>query len=309
MARLLLLTAIVLIAATLLMALWRWLPHGLSRPRPDDTRRSAPTGLLLFLLPAPVALAAAITLARGQVTPFLGDAIGYGLFLTGALLVRRGLRADVATQLRLWPLRAAVALPLKTAGGAMIALATGITTWLGVGHHPVIAIAYAGVALLGCHLAYGLDLPQRQAHDARQEPGQAPDRHTRTTLAEAARTIGAIEQASRDIHQPELEGRLQRIAGLARAILALLEEDPRDVRRASKFLNVYLDGVQSVVSGYARTHDRVDAPALDERFRRALITIEDVFQEQQQTLLASDVDALDVQLEVLTEQLKREGII
>ncbi len=70
---------------------------------------------------------------------------------------------------------------------------------------------------------------------------------------------------------------------------------------------VYLEGVERVVQGYAKTHARVAAPDLDERFRHALITIEDAFQEQQQRLLESDVEDLDVQIEVLTQQLKREG--
>jgi 5-bromo-4-chloroindolyl phosphate hydrolysis protein len=128
-------------------------------------------------------------------------------------------------------------------------------------------------------------------------------------LAQADHSIVAIEQASRDIRQPELDGRLRRIAELARAILNQLEDDPRNLRRARKFLNVYLDGVQGVVEDYAKIHNRIAAPALDERFRHALITVESVFREQQQILLESDVDQLDVKIEVLTQQLKREGII
>jgi len=81
------------------------------------------------------------------------------------------------------------------------------------------------------------------------------------------------------------------------------------IRNPSNRLRVSLDGVQRVVEGYVRTHGRIAAPQLEERFRHALVTIEDAFQAQQQTLLQSDLDDLDVQIEVLTEQLKREGII
>ena len=96
---------------------------------------------------------------------------------------------------------------------------------------------------------------------------------------------------------------------LAGDILKLLEEDPRDLRRARKFLNVYLDGAQKVTEGYAKTHARVAAPDLDDNFRRVLVTIEEVFQEQQQKLLETDITDLDVQIEVLATQLKREGVI
>jgi hypothetical protein len=40
-----------------------------------------------------------------------------------------------------------------------------------------------------------------------------------------------------------------------------------------------------------------------------LITIEDVFAEQERKLLETDLMDLDVQIEVLAKQLKREGIV
>jgi hypothetical protein len=294
MTRLLLLGAFALIAAMVAMLLWQRLTNGPSRQRADAAQPSSASGWLLFLLPLPVAVAAAVSLAQGQLVALLGNTLGYGLFLGGALLVRRGLLSAGKSSAAAWP--------IKTSGSALVSLATGITAWLGVGHHPAIAVAFGLVALLGCYLTYGFDL---QASRRALGIGQ----QDRTTLTQAERSIAAIEQASRDIEQPELDARLRRIAELARAVLNRLEDDPRDLRRARKFLNVYLDGVKSVVEGYAKTHGRVDAPELDERFRHALITVEDAFREQEQTLLESDVDQLDLQIEVLTQQLKREGII
>lgn len=89
----------------------------------------------------------------------------------------------------------------------------------------------------------------------------------------------------------------------------MLEQDPRDLRRARKFLNVYLDGARQVTQGYAKTHGRMTTPELEDSFRRVLTTIEEVFAEQQQKLLEADVTDLDVQIEVLTTQLKREGVV
>jgi hypothetical protein len=294
MRRLLLLTVIVLIVIGLAMLLWRRLLNNANRQQPDAARASSKSAWLLFLLPLPVAVAAVVSLAQGQLVALLGNSIGYGLFLSGALLVRRGVLSAGKASVAGWP--------MKTLGAVLVALATGTTAWLGVGHHPVIAIIFALLALLGCYLTYGFDLKH-----GRRIPGIG--KQARLTLSHAERSIAAIEQASRDIEQPELEARLRRIAELASAILGRLQEDPHSLRRARKFLNVYLDGVKSVVEGYAKTHALVIAPELDERFRNALITVEDAFREQQQRLLDSDLDDLDVQIEVLTEQLKREGIV
>ncbi|HRZ53444.1 MAG TPA: 5-bromo-4-chloroindolyl phosphate hydrolase, partial [Candidatus Contendobacter sp.] len=54
-------------------------------------RFPSPKGVLMFLLPLPVLFAAIAALARGNLSGLLGNAAGYGLFLAGALLLRRGL--------------------------------------------------------------------------------------------------------------------------------------------------------------------------------------------------------------------------
>ncbi|HRY15171.1 MAG: 5-bromo-4-chloroindolyl phosphate hydrolysis family protein [Candidatus Competibacteraceae bacterium] len=305
MGRFLLLAGVALIPFT---ALFLFIKHTIQtmaeRYRLPSGEFPSTKGFLMFLLPLPVLAAALMSLAQGQLGPLIGDAAGYGLFLAGALLLRRGLLSEGEYDRR----RIAKApWPLKTLGSGLIALATGITAWLGVGHHPAIGGAFALVALLGCYLCYGFD--PRAAKRFTDSAGVDVTEQVLQALEQAERTIAAIEEAARDIRNAELNTRLRRIAQLARDILKMLEEDPRDLRRARKFLNVYLDGAQKVTEGYAKTHSRVAAPELDDNFRRVLVTIEEVFQEQQQKLLESDITDLDIQIEVLTTQLKREGVI
>jgi 5-bromo-4-chloroindolyl phosphate hydrolysis protein len=271
------------------------------------TGSTAPISLkaaLMFILPLPVLIAAVISMANGMLVPMVGNAIAYLLFFAGAWLLWRGLVAEAGYERRLI---AKTPRPLKTFGSALIGLGTGLTAWLGVGHHAGIAVGFGLVALLGCLLFYGRD--PRTAKRVTSTSGLDTTDQVLAALAQAERSIAEIEQSSRDIRQTELRGRLERIARLAREILTLLEEDPRDLRRARKFLNVYLDGVQRVVGGYAKTHRRAASPDLDVNFRRVLENIEEVFQEQRQKLLETDIMDLDVQIEVLTNQLKREGLI
>lgn len=301
MKRLLLLLILLVIAAALLALLWR-LFSGQTPTRAEvreDARANGPPEWPLFVLPLPAAAAALIALVRGQLGLLVGDVLGYGLMLGGALLIRRAL-ADGASGMgaaawwRRWP--------PKTIGAVLVALGSGVTAWLGAAHHPGIAVAFTAVTLLGLHFVYGLDLSL-----PRRPEGMAS--HGAVSLRRAARSIAAIEQASRSIQQPELDARLTGIAGLAREIIQRVQDDPRDLWRARKFLNVYLDGTQRVVEGYARTHGQVAAPELDQRFRHALETVEHAFREQRQVLLERDVEDLDVQIEVLTRQLEREGIL
>jgi 5-bromo-4-chloroindolyl phosphate hydrolysis protein len=304
MIRVLLLVAIATAIVILIAVIRSKLVGTDNRRRAIEGQPNPAKGLLMFLLTLPVLAAAVVAMARGLLVPMIGNAVGYGLFLGGAWLLWRGLVAEAVYRRRLV---AKAPWPLKTVGGGLIGLGTGLTAWLGVGHHPGIAFAFGLVALLGCRLFYGVD--PGAAKRVTAASGLDTTDQVLSALTQAEHSIAAVEQSSRDIRQPELNHRLRRVAALAREILTLLEEDPRDLRRARKFLNVYLDGVQRVVEGYARTHQRAASPDLDANFRRVLTSIEEVFQEQRQKLLESDIMDLDVQIEVLTSQLKREGLL
>ncbi len=304
MIRVLALVAILAAIAVLILVIRSKLLGTAARERSVANRPNPAKGLLMFLLTLPVLLAAVVAMARGLLMPMVGNAVAYGLFLGGAWLLWRGLVSEGAYERRFV---AKTPWPLKASGGVLIGLGTGLTAWLGVGHHPGIAFAFGVVALLGCRLFYGGD--PGAAKRVTAASGLDTTDQVLAALAQAERSIAAVEQSSRDIRQPELHQRLRRVAALAREILTLLEEDPRDLRRARKFLNVYLDGVQRVVEGYAKTYQRAASPDLDANFRRVLTSIEEVFQEQLQKLLESDIIDLDVQIEVLTSQLKREGLL
>lgn len=300
MKRLLLVLLLVAVVA-ILVVLWRRL-SGRGKPKKDQVARLAANqpDWPLFVLPLPAAVAALVALVGGHLGMLLGDLIGYGLMLGGALLVRLGLGdGRAAIGVARWR-----HLPPKNSGALLLALGSGITAWLGAGHHPGIALAFALLTLLGLHLVFGLDLSLKRR--LRRPPGLGAQ--GAASLREAAHAIAAIEQARLEIRQPELDTRLAKITALAQQILERVEDDPRDLWRARKFLAVYLEGVQRVVEGYAKTHGRIAAPELDQRFRHALETIEAAFREQHQVLLERDVEDLDIQIEVLTQQLEREGI-
>jgi 5-bromo-4-chloroindolyl phosphate hydrolysis protein len=187
----------------------------------------------------------------------------------------------------------------------VVALATALTAWAGAGHSLPIALAFGWGAFAAFVLLYGLD-PRRQTSVIETRHGNV-ERVTEA-LQQAEQKILTIEQARSQISQPELNQRLTRIVALARDILAEIARDPRDLRRARKFLNTYLDGAQRVVAGYAEAHVNGRTHPLETNFRRILVTIEEVFEQQYQRLLNNDLRDLDIQMEVLETQLKREGL-
>lgn len=263
--------------------------------------RWSPRGYLLYVLALPLIPAALIALLRGNVAVLVTELAAIGLLNGGAWLVRQGIKRELDMRRRFerGP-------PWKALGYAATVLGVFVVSHLLIGNGIAFAAIVAALAGLGCVLAYGTDAPA--ARLAIPAGSDYSSEEAITMLADAEERVDGLERAASTIRNAEIRARLRDIAALARQILAELANDPRDLRRARKFLNVYLDGAVRVTENYARTHPQTQSGELEERFRAVLVTIERVFAEQQQKLLANDVLDLDVQIEVLKTQLEREGV-
>lgn len=261
----------------------------------------SPRGYLLYILALPLIPAALIAVLRGNVEILLVEVGAIALLNGGAWLVRLGIKRDLDGRPRFG--RTA---PFKSIGYLATVAGVFVVSSLLVGQSLVFAAIIAALAGVGCVLAYGTDASAQQLVVA---PGSDyTSAEASAMLAEAAKRVDGLERAAAGIRDGEITTRLRRIVELARAILADLAQDPRDLRRARKFLNVYLDSAMRVSESYARTHAQASNTELESRFRNVLVTIEQVFGEQQQKLLENDVLDLDVQIEVLKTQLEREGV-
>jgi hypothetical protein len=258
-------------------------------------------GLLLYLLPLPLVPALLVSLLRGDLGQIVGELAALAGCWGAAALARRGLREESVFRHRRIARRPA---PRKTLAAALLGASVAGGAHFAVGHAwPLAALLGAG-AVAGFVLAYGLDPFGAKRPPA--ELGRDADEVLRT-LEEAEGRIRGLEAASRRIPSGELAERLERIGGLARSVVDLLEEDPRDLRRARRFLNVYLSGAQQVSERYASARPHATTPELEARFRGVLATIESVFEEQRRHLLEDELLDLDVQIEVLSRQLGREA--
>jgi hypothetical protein len=269
----------------------------------------------LRLLPVMLALPVLLALAGGRPRQALAGVAAIALLLLAGSLMRRGLDQAAAYDGRAI---AKAPRPLKTLAGLAVAAAAFVFGWwgidgglLGLGGEP--SLLEAGVfgllAFVGSRLAYGPD-PRRDKGISAELAARSGLR-TETVvaaIAEAEAKLSDIEAAAGMLHSIELKARLRRIVDQGRLIVRLLEHDPRDLSRARRFLVTYLDGTRDVVRKYAaQQRDLADTP-LGESFRRVLTTIEQVFLEQEEVLKRHDALDLDVQIEVLETQLKREGV-
>lgn len=261
--------------------------------------------ILLYILPVPLLLVVISALLQGSFTRLVFAVLSLGLIWMSAWFLQRGARFEWEARRRKWarptriPWRFSAA--VFAAGAALI-----ITTFL-IGHNLFVALIVGAAAFAGVVLTYGFD-PQYDKNKDVSRFGVSTEEIVEA-LDEAEQNLEQIESSSATITNRELKIRLGRIVDKTRGVLSLIEEDPKDLRRARKFLKVYLTGARDVTRQYARTHQNQDNQVLEQNFRNVLESIENVIEEQHQKLLENDVLDLDVKIEVLEAQLKHEGII
>ncbi len=262
-------------------------------------------GVLLFVLPLPLVWVAIQSLLGGESNRLLASLAALGLLWSGAIINRKGLQAEAEFRRR--RIASASGTPRKTLAALLVAAGTFIAmAFLGGGNDFIVSVVAGVLAAFGCTLHYGAD--------PRGSKGVKTGSHGFTTeeiveaLSSAQEKIDAIDTASSKIPNSELGQRLRRITEKAREIIAVIEDDPGDLRRARKFLNTYLDGARKVTEGFAKTAHNDTEGVLEQNFRNVLETIESTFTEQHEKLLHDDVFDLDVQIEVLKTQLEKEGV-
>lgn len=276
------------------------------RYRADRVKAWTGGGWLLFILPLPLLPALLPALLQGKVGLSLSLLAAIALLYGGALLTRWGLASERDYKNR--KVAKAPRLPMKLLGALAIAGGTGFCSLSVLGQGLLFALFLSLLTLLGFYLTYGIDPRRDKGFELKGSFGYTTEEVVEA-IEEAQEKISGIMDTARRLPNPELKQRLTRISKMAQKIIEVIEEDPRDLRRARKFLNVYLDGAHQVATGFLKTHARSRSKELESNFRNVLVTIEDVFTEQHQKLLENDVQDLDVKIEVLATQLKHEGVV
>ncbi len=261
----------------------------------------------LYLLPAPLLAKAFFELiVHGRYGAFVISLALFTLFVYGATLVRRGMRNSLEFASR--KVAHARGAPLKTMGGIVMGIAAALTGWLAAGLGPAPAVAIGLGAWLGVFLAFGPD--PRGAKGIGADAGVTAA-EVAEALGEARAKLAAIEAGAKAIVGATayvLRQKLRGVVAAANKVLTQIEDDPRDLRRARKFLNVYLDGAKTVTENYAATSAKAPSPEMEARFGALLDDMEKTFTEQHKRLLENDTLDLDAQIEVLQTRLTREGL-
>ena len=269
-------------------------------PRPFDGKRPSKVGArsnLLFFAAIPLAWKA----FQAPPTVMAGYLAALGALMAAAFMTREGLKAEEAYDARKVARRPA--LPRKILGSILTALGLGLVGWFGWG--PAEAALFAILGGILHPMAFGIDPLKSKGFDGADTFQQ--DRVARA-VEEAEKHLDAMRGAVARAADRTLEARLERFTTTARAMFRTVEEDPRDLTAARKYLGVYLLGARDAtvkfIDIYARSRD-AEARA---KWVALLDDLEQNFAARNETLLIEDKTGLDIEIDVLRERLAREGI-
>jgi 5-bromo-4-chloroindolyl phosphate hydrolysis protein len=236
------------------------------------------------------ALALAITLLAG------------GAIFAGAVATREGLKAEAAWEARKVARRPAV--PRKLFGAVLV----GAGVMLGAmdGLSGILSGITYGVVAVALHiLSFGMD-PMRdkgiEGVDAHQS-----DRVART-IDEAEGHLAAMRDAVLRARDRDAESRVARVAAAAREMFRAVEESPRELTAARRYLGVYLMGARDATEKFADLYGRTRDATVKTDYLALLDDLERGMEAKRETLLISDRTDLDVEIEVLRDRLKRDGL-
>lgn len=266
--------------------------------------RWAMAGIWLYLLPLPLLANAVWMLAVGNLLNLFLSLGLYAAFGLSGWLIRQATAleakalSDPLGRAPLFPFRGMAALVAGAAAFGVALLLVGQGFW--------VSLLFGAGAAAGTVLTYGWDRFGAQIG----LPATSEDA-VYEALSKAGDTLRELRRMRLRMRNREFRERLDRLVGWGDRIVDQIKEDNRDLKRAREFLNVYLDGAYRVTATYLKTHGHTgdQAEALESRYAELLEGMEREFESSHARLMRDDILDLDVELELLTTQLKQKGMV
>ncbi len=275
-----------------------------------DGARVEPAGARANLLFLPAVPLVFLSINDGAIGMTIG-LIAAGLLTGAAFLLREGLRAEAAYNARRTARRPAI--PRKIFASVLTGLGAALASYRSefldaetAGQASLLAPLLFGAAAAGLHsLSFGLDPMKDKGMEGVDTFQQ--DRVARV-VDDAEKHLSEMTDAIKRAGDRQIEARVERFQDTARDLFRTVEEDPRDLAGARKYLTVYLQGARDATVKFADVYARTrDAQTLAD-YSALLDDLEQNFAARTQKMLLDDRSDLTVEIDVLRERLQREGV-
>lgn len=221
-----------------------------------------------------------------------------------AWLIRSGLRAEAAFDARKVARRPA--LPRKIFAAVFGGIGTTLAVLSDFSTFATLSPWLYGIIAAGLYIAaFGIDPLRNKGMDGIDTFQQ--DRVARV-VDEAEKHLTTMRETIARANDRQTATRLEDFSDTARELIRTVEEDPRDLTAARKFLGVYLRGARDATAKFADIYARTrDAQARTD-YLALLDDLEKNFAARNRKSLLEDRGDLNVEIDVLRERLSREGV-
>lgn len=257
---------------------------------------------ILFLLPLLVIFPA--VLFSSGVVQMATDLAGGAMLLLSAWLTRDGVRAEDAYNERKVARRPAIPRKIFGAIGTGIGVALLVLGGSAFSVGEIVAANVVGFLAAGLHLfSFGLD-------PLKNKGMEGIDNFTSERVArkieEAEALLAQQKDAIARARDRALSDRVDAFQTTVRALFRRVEEDPRDLNAARRYLGVYLQGARDATVQFATIYANKRDDQLRTDYIAFLDDLEQNFAARKDTLLIDDRTNFDVEIEVLQDRLNRE---
>ena len=196
------------------------------------------------------------------------------------------------------------AIPRKLFGAVITGLGVMLAAMSGLGN--VLPALVYGIVAAGLHVAaFGMD-PMRdkgmEGIDAIQSERVA------RTVEEAERALGEMADAVRRARDRDAEAAVAALSATAREMFARVEDDPRDLVAARKYLGVYLQAARDAAVKFADLFALTRDAGAKADFLSLIADLRQGMEAKRETLLISDRTDLEIEIDVLRDRLRHEGV-
>lgn len=245
----------------------------------------------------------ATTLGDGAIPMAFGLA-GAALWTLSAWLLREGLQAQAAFDERKVAQRPAI--PRKIFAAVGMGLGTGLAVTAHLNSPGILSPVIFGICTGALHLAaFGIDPLKSKGMEGIDTFQQG---RVARVVDEAEKHLSAMTDAISRAGDRQARAKLEDFQDAARTLIRIVEEDPRDLTAARKYLGVYLEGARDATSKFADIYARTqDSGARDDYFA-LLDDLEQNFAARTEKSLLDDRSDLTIEIDVLRDRLAREGV-
>lgn len=266
-------------------------PKGPMRTRADSRLR------ILFFAPT-IILINAFRTSPAHLIPGLA---AFGILILAAWLTQSGAQAQAAFDARTIARKPAIPRKLFATALTFVGL-----TLAGTMSQPTLLLPI-GFGLAGAILhfiAFGSD-PLRNKGMAGVDDFQ--NQRVATAVDEGEKYLTSMKDAILRAGDRSLQSRVDQFAATARTMFRTVENDPRDLTAARKYIGVYLMGARDATAKFADHYSTTKDATARASYEALLDDLESHFTTHTKALMQDGRADMDIEIDVLRERLAREG--